>query len=213
MSLCLIQLHNKYFTMSENCWVFLVLQWWRNKCLKACCEHQAAHSQCTQGGRVLIPVIHEVTQHNQNPLIQVFVGGKLFFPLCMQQTATNLSSTLHLLFYASSDHTAVLLPTYFFYLKAGHRYKLWLLWRPKEENLCSNAIVSNQHWGIKNSGLQQNCYGVSKLGSFYYPQQWSAMALGSFLSRSCCLETKPRKFRHQGELPRVIFKKSEQMES
>lgn len=59
-------------------------------------------------------LIHEVTQHSQNPWIQVFVGGKLFFLLCMQQTATNPSSTLHLLFYASSDHVVVFLPTYFY---------------------------------------------------------------------------------------------------
>lgn len=62
-----------------------------------------------------MPVIPEVTQRNQNPLKpQVFVGGKWFFLLCTQQTATNLSSTLRLLFYASSDHVAVLLPTYFY---------------------------------------------------------------------------------------------------
>lgn len=53
-------------------------------------------------------IVHEVAQPSQ---IQVFVGGKLFFLLCMQQTATNLSSTLRLLFYASSDHIVVFLPT------------------------------------------------------------------------------------------------------
>lgn len=56
-------------------------------------------------------IVHEVAQPSQ---IQVFVGGKLFFLLCMQQTATNLSSTLRLLFYASSDHVVVFLPTYFY---------------------------------------------------------------------------------------------------
>lgn len=167
MALSLIRLHNQFFTISQNCCFFLVLQWWRNKCLKACCEHQAAHFLCIQGGWVLI--IHEVIWHNQSPLIQVFVSGKLFFLLCMQHTATNLSSTLRLLFYASSVHVISASSYLFLHLQAGHKYKFWLLWRLKKENFCSNAIVSNQHWGVKMSELEQNHYGVFNSGQFLLP--------------------------------------------
>lgn len=166
MALSLIRLHNQFFTISQNCCFFLVLQWWRNKCLKACCEHQAARLLCIQGGWVLI--IHEVIWHNQSPLIQVFVSGKLFFLLCMQHTATNLSSTLRLLFYASSVHVISASSYLFLHLQAGHKYKFWLLWRLKKENFCSNAIVSNQHWGVR--------AGAEPLWSF---QQWAVFITNS----------------------------------
>lgn len=159
-------------------------------------------------------VIHEITQHHQNPLIQVFVGGKLFFLLCMQQTATNLSSTLHLLFSASSDHVAVFLPTYFFYT---YRQVTGTNFGFSEDQRKKTSVQMPQSVTSSGESKSQSCSRTTMefpaLGSFYYQQQWSAVALGSFLSRSCCLETKSRKFRHQGELPRVTFKKSEQMES
>ncbi|XP_075368554.1 3-hydroxyisobutyryl-CoA hydrolase, mitochondrial isoform X1 [Mycteria americana] len=55
-------------------------------------------------------------------------------------------------------------------LKGGHKYKFGFSedqpLRLKEENFCSNNIVSNQHWGTKKSALRQNCYRVFNTGQF-----------------------------------------------
>lgn len=92
------------------------------------------------------------------------------------------------------------------HLQAGHKYRFWLLWRTKEENLFK---CHSQQWGMKKSELQQNHCGVFSVGQFLWPTAMVCNGLRLLPSRSCYLETKSRKFRHQGELPRVTWKKSE----
>ena len=41
-------------------------------------------------------------------------------------------------------------------------------WDSKEENFCSDRIISNEHWGIEKSELQQNHCGVFNTGQFLF---------------------------------------------
>lgn len=145
-------------------------------------------------------VTHEVTQHNQNPLTQESVGGKLFFYfICNRQLLIFLQHyAFFFMLHQIMQQCSFLLAST---LTGRSQVQILASLKKKTSVQMPQSVTSTGESESQSSSITITEF--STLGSFYDQQQWSAMAYGSFLSRSCYLETKSRKFRHQGELRRM----------